>query len=31
MVSENRALSRIFGPKREFGEDCITRSFIYDL
>jgi hypothetical protein len=29
-VFENRALRRIFGPKREevAGEDCIMRSFI---
>jgi len=25
---ENRVLGRIFGPKREDLEDCITRSFL---
>jgi hypothetical protein len=25
---ENRVLRRMFGPKREAGEDCIMRSFI---
>jgi hypothetical protein len=27
-VFENRVLRRIFGPKREGGESCTTRSFI---
>jgi hypothetical protein len=27
-VFEGKALRRTFGPKREAGEDCITRSFI---
>jgi hypothetical protein len=27
-VFGNRVLGRIFGPKREAGEDCIMRSFI---
>jgi hypothetical protein len=28
LVYVNRVLRRIFGPKREGGENCITRSFI---
>jgi hypothetical protein len=27
-VFGNRVLKRIFGPKREGGENCITRSFM---
>jgi hypothetical protein len=27
-VFENRVLRRMFGPKREAGEDCIMKSFI---
>jgi hypothetical protein len=27
-VFENRMLRRIFGPKREAGENCMMRSFI---
>jgi hypothetical protein len=28
VFEENRVLRGIFGPKREGGENCITRSFI---